>query len=480
MVILICATILVFSYFGYPPQGNNDGAWFIVPGINYALTDKLENPIDWGQSELRLGNGRFLSYPPLFPLFVSLFIFPSSNLPFSSQIFIAIGIINSLVIILSALVLYKVATINDKRLDWLMAIIICASLFLIFRASWSFNGRPEILVRLFFTIGFLWALSVKKPWLLVGGLGLLLGLTAATHVLAPIIFFALILFLFSLKFDFWTSIKHISLTSIIGLLSFITVMQLSPFGIIETLGGIYQHGRLMLDRLVPGRSIFSFLANPNIILYSAVGFILIFFGIRFFRQTLSSQKLASPSLLFSSSLLAFVYAAFVIIDVRNYYIAPFVLLIFCAALYYIAHVRNSRLITYSIVSFLALLVIFSLKNIALFPFFLKDGMSLSFANSKVREIVSQSPGKPIMLGGSHLWTLSEEYGRMVMDIPHSGINLGDYVYFLEEEEIPIRPEKIETCALRHDFYVSQIPKIFGIPVARAIPGYGFAAYECRS
>lgn len=489
-VTVLSALAIIFAYFGYPPQGNNDGSWYIAPGINYSLTGKLESPFYWGNAEFRVGNGPFLSYPPLFPLFTSLFVFPGISIPIPAQIFIAIAAVASIVIAFSAWALYKIATMRGRTLDWLAVFVICASLFMIFRLSWHFGGRPEVLLRLFFTIGFVLLLRMRHSWRLAAALGALLGLAAATHVVATIFFAAFIALAFALQFNFWMSFKRLVAVAAVGLVSFVAVMQLSPFGIMETIGGALKHGALMLARTSQKSALLTIFESLDAILFGAVAVLLLFPAARFFWRLFKDKKITSPLLFVLSIMVLGAYAMFAVANARNNYLTPFFLVFLAAFLYYVLHIQNSKHIRRFLASAFAVIVIISLKNLALFPFFVKDGVSLSAAREKLAGVMSQDPGKPVVLAGSHLWAISESYlsyGKMLIGKPPE-IDLPEYFLLKEEWELPDAPEKWEFstvpgktdyCFLKRNFYTSKTPKIFGIVLAHTIPSYAFAVYDCH-
>lgn len=490
-VIFLSLTAVIFAYFGYPLVASGDGSWFVVPGINYALTGELESPFYWGEGVLRAGNGPFLAYPPLFPLFVSLFVFSGVGISIPAQIFIGISIVTGIVLALSAYVLYRVAVMRGHRLDWLTVLVICASLFMIFRLSWGFGARPEVLLRLFFAMGFLIFLGARYSWISSAILGILLGLIAATHVIGFVFFFAVAAFALAIRYNFLTGLKHLVFIASTGLISFAAAMQLSPFGIAETVSGIRLHASLMVARTSQASALRTMFESTDAVMFTVVGALLLFVAARPFLGFLRGKKVSSPLLLVSSIVVMGGYAAFAVAHARNYYITPFFLFFSAVFLYYIVHVDGSRVVKKILAVAFAAVVVISMKYLALFPFSIKDGLSFPAAREKFSELVAQSSEKPIVLMGAHLWTLSESYllpGKILIDVSEPPRLPSEYFVVIEEFDFPEAPEekkyefdgRTDECAVDRTFYTGKKPEIFGVTIARTLPSYAFMVYDCRS
>ncbi len=483
-VILLVAISLVFGYFGYPPAANNDGTWFLVPAIRFATVGQLDNPMNWEGAGTPFdpvpGGHRFLAYPPLFQIILHFFISPDSHLSLPIQVFLGIAVLNSIALAFSAWALVLIATSDGKRLTRPAVIITCLGLLLAFRASWSFNGRPEVLLRLLFTISFALAFFIKDSRRLATILGILLGLTAATHVLGPAFVFALIVFAFALRHDFWTSVRHIVTTLATGFVTFIAAMQLGPYSVSETFRGVFGVGTWVLVRDVPKKAFFTLLGNHPIAL---VGVVAMFFGIRWFMKSPEREKIGSPFLFILALLAAGGYLAFAVVyGIRLYYIAPFVIVAPAALLYVVRRFPVRASVVFVSVALFAIFTVITLQKLVLFPFFLRDGMMLADARAAFAEITEQNQPARIELLGSHTWTL---LSNAQYDVTVPGEAIGPYkvprfMRLIEQIETPEAPQTLGSCTLIHSFYTSKSPTMFGVPIARTTPGYNFAVYDCRS
>ncbi len=483
-VVFLAAITLIFGWFGYPVAAQNDGAWFIVPAIRLAEVHQLDNPIDWVATGVTFdpsGGSRFVAYPPLFEIVLHYFISPGSAVPPPLQAFIAIAFMNAVAIALSAWALYMIATMKGKPLTWPAVIIICAALLLVLRASWSFNGRPEVLLRLLFTLGVVLFLRMRQPLHRAAALGVVLGLMAATHVLGPVFFFALMVFFFCWGNDLKTSLKYIGLSLAAGLATFGLVMQLSPYSIAETIQGIWGIGIFALVRDVPKKPIFAlFFKNPILILGGITVAGLLFFPLRRFLHSKKINVTGSAVLQGLSVLLVGAYTVFCIIDIRKYYLMPFILLVPAGLLYYIVHVSARNYIKYSSALIFAFLVASMLKPLILFPPFLADGMNLYEARAQFANIVKEDSPARIELLGSHMWVLSESYDKMIAGEALAKYQIPKYMLLREEGEAPEAPQELGPCMLTHNFYTFKKPTLFGIRLANTTPGYNFAVYDCHA
>lgn len=41
------------------------------------------------------------------------------------------------------------------------------------------------------------------------------------------------------------------------------------------------------------------------------------------------------------------------------------------------------------------------------------------------------------------------------------------------------PKNIGNCYLNSDHFINKSPKIFGVKIAKIVPGYAFAEYHCK-
>jgi hypothetical protein len=475
IVIHLSALALVFGYFGYPPASMNDGAWFMVPGIRFAETGEFVNPIRWLDSKLDGGNGLFLSYPPLFPLVVSWFVAPNAEPAAPLQAMKGMALLIVIALVLSGWALYSIATADGAELDWATTVLISVALCMVLHASWNFGTRPEMLVRVFFTLGLVLALVMPEPRRLATVFGALIGLTAATHVIAPVFLAALVGMFFAWRYDLRRGIGYLAIAGMVSIVSFVAVVQFAPVPVGDMISGTLRHGSAMVSRLTPGGIVAAFAGRP---FYLFAGLIVAAFAGQLFYRKMRSGAIASPALFIISAFAATVYVAFAAANVRNYYLTPFLVLVFIPVLRINREMRHRVWARYALVTGMIALALAWLIPVVLFPLFLRDGMTLPAARAAFADVLAEHPDVPFMPGGSRMWMLSEAYDQMfVAEIP-ARPGAPRYLLVTEEWESPDLQGKYDGCVLEREFYVSRPPEVLGIRLAHAVPGYGFAVYDC--
>ena len=503
VTIVLAVIAIVFGYMGYPVNGTNDAVAFVAPAINFALHHELTSPVTRKTDAITdpSGQWRLLFYPPLFPMAISLFISPSPfdsgpkgpgepHIPLSypRQAFLALGIMNALALFLTSLIFYKVATMHNKKLSWFAVAFIVAASLITVRVSWGFGGRPEILARLFVAAGLLLMLYAKRRATRIEILALLLGLMAATHPGGTVLFALVVGMFFSLEYRSRDALRDTAFTYLLGGLAFLLVMQVSPFGIYETFSGIAREAIGNTAALGGGSSgahllrvLVSDFKSPYRILYFLMMVLVLIFCITIYRKRL--RDIASP-LLFACFSVAFAgLMAYFANDSRNSYVTLFFVLALAALLYYVIHISGMRTVQYGTLAVMLFLAAASAQPIVIFPFFIKNGVSMDAARNAFEKISRASPAA-IYIPSSHAWTLSENYNAMD--------TLGD---FGPNDALPPRamilwgqtqddyyalaaPPDVRGCPLIESNFVGKIPEAFGIRLAPATPSYAFAAYAC--
>ena len=237
----ISGLFLMFAFFSYPvPAG--DSIYFLVPAVQFAAHGALTTPLypsEWMIDTVidPTGARRFLFYPPLFPLLMGL-IMPQAN---AYGIFWAIAVVNSGIIFLSAVLFYKITT-RLGNLNWSKAALIALALVAL-AASLAETGRPEVLARLFITIGALvpFYVTKKNDWI---PFGILLGLMFATHPAGGIFS----LFVLGVFWGITRTTRELVFTSVATLVSGLVVslatIAAGPFGAYETIASTIRHARV--------------------------------------------------------------------------------------------------------------------------------------------------------------------------------------------------------------------------------------------
>ena len=510
---------VVFGYLVYPVNGTNDAIAFMPPSINFALHHELTNPVTkkFTDDSDPSGKERVLFYPPLFPMIVSLFISPQLPLSYPRQAFLALGIMNMLSLVLTSLIFHKIATLYNKKLSWFAVAFIFLASIITLRASWGSGGRPETLARLFIATGVFAVLymtasrsknrvleattqektlastsSFPQKWInghtvLMGILGSLLGLMAATHPGGTLLFAAAIGIFFSLEEGWRGALRDTALTSALGILVFLLLIQLSPFNVFEVISGVALNAGVrtqVFTGLWSGTHLMQVLAydfsSPYKILLFLMMTTMLVFGIKVYREHRS--KIKSPFLfLFFCAVFAGLMAYFVT-EGRNGYVTIFFTPMLAALLYSAIHIFNTRMVQYGTAALLLLLAAVAARPIALFPFFIKDGVGIDAARAAFEKISSEHPSAEYLIT-FHMWGLSENYRATKNMSEYGPSDLPPHAMLIwgqtqDDYNAVTPPSNLWGCPIIQNNFVTKVPEVFGIRIAAATPSYAFAAYEC--
>ncbi|MDP2704172.1 MAG: hypothetical protein Q8P01_03030 [bacterium] len=479
--LIVIALFLVFAYSVYPVPGG-DSIFYLAPAVQFAARGTLISPFysEWLMDKIVDPSGmkRFLYYPPLFPLAVSA-LMPQAT---PQGALIAIALINIAVIALSILLFYKVAT-RKESLDWKKVFLIVIAL-LALASSLTETGRPETLARLWVALGALvyFYAHKKYDWVFYG---ILLGLMFATHPAGGIFS----IFILGMVFGATLKLKDVflkgSATFFLGFLVFLGVIILGPFGISETIGGIFRHiitlnhiiAQLPQKFFTPSNMFKYFIAFPTAPFYAFVMLLVPVAGIFFYRKY--RKCLVSTWLvLVCAAMLVYLFGKAISLG-HAFYTTLFAPLIFSIFIY--LFLESGRFWKSVTITVLLLVATGFLRTTLLFPFFLKQGVTLEEARAHFARLTRPYEGKNVLFGVTGgLWTLTENYEKVYSyntwpDKPKERTAL---VFFQQRYSGMLTPPPVDGCALTYDSFSKSVPKIFGVKLGNTMPGYGYAVYDC--
>ena len=221
----------------------------------------------------------------------------------------------------------------------------------------------------------------------------------------------------------------------------------------------------------------SFFTGAFFLLFVAVGTRLYFAH----RREIRSPFLFGGFLAFFSLALLTIVAR----PVSVYYFQMLSPLTFAAVIYATQKIGLSKAWKVAAFAALALLCVGFMRQAALFPFFLKEGVSLREARAAYEELKPDDcAGRCVGMASIGLWPLSEDYGAMLSTLQarRMGRPLGDMVDVILFQQnysgFTAPPEAIEGCDLEWSSFVEKQPKFLGVKLANTMPGYSFAAYRC--
>lgn len=476
--ILLSVLCIIFGSFYYPIAGP-DTIFFIPPAINFYQGNGLINQIAAEHLSAidTSGQNRFLYYPPFFPILLSLFADSDA-----SGIFIFLGFLSALSILLSALILCKYLIQKSGRLSWLGAIFIFLALITILRMPWGSSGRPEIFARFLISIAFLLFcfLSYKKYWQIFG---VILGLLIITHPVEALIFGVLLGLVFSIqestKTTLFLILKILALASVVV---FIFIQFFSPIDINELITGLARHWFLKALTGSGFINFFSLISNTHSLFYGVIFIFLVLIGIKTLKSYFYNIKSRELFIVFLA-ILFLITVYFSIINVRNYYITPFSVIIFAVFGYYIFVLNHSHFLKWAAVFIFLVLSFTSLREVVLFPFYVKDGVDLENARKIFETIVKRDELYLNIEITKSLWLLNKDLNTIKLIPDDYNIKSENpLLIFWQQENIfksKVPPLAIRGCPLLENYFNMKEPVIFNIKLSDITPGYGFAVYKCQ-
>lgn len=479
LTFILCCLLLLMGWFAYPLPGT-DSACFIPPAINLKNGFGLTNPADIHTQLTDLaGQSRFMYYPPLFQLVLSV-LMVHGNATFA---LFTIAVIGSVALLLNGFLL----TLPLKEHSGL-GMKICIALSLLGLCTYLLGGtagRPEVLSMVFITMNAYILLASQSRYKSLLS-GCLLGFTAATHPVASL-FSAVMIGLYFLILEplkkFW---KPLLICYGMAIPMLFSLLMLSPYPLSEHWAAMKRHAEQVV---VPGfmqdcsLMVSMFIANPNATFYGLL--FLVAFAILgifiFWKPQFERVKCLLIGIGYCGLLILTWYLC-IRVPFRNYNLLEFVPLAFLTVLYAYGKVdefvtgRGKIIFKAGIMILLVLTSIGFLRHMVLFGFYLHNGLILSKARLVYSQYEKTFTGKVIV--STSLWTLSEHYGDMQVWHPGEPIpNQSQILILQQNQQKSIRPPVLPYFKLIYNNFNATVPRIFGCVIGNSMPGYSFAIYR---
>ncbi len=486
IVLALAVMTAAFGATGHSLNGYHDASFFIPPAINWAMGDGLMNPLtdtrtSWGDPT---GADRYLYFPPLLQLVVGTLISPSFAMPLPQQAMTVMGFFAAAVALLAGTFFFRVATSGGTPLTGYGVLLITASLCIILRSVWNNMARPENLEAVLLLIVCLIVLAAKRERTVLAACGVAVGLMPAIHPFGAMFSPLLVGLYISFRYPWREALTKLAMVAGIALMTYLLVMQFSPYSIAETLQGVSRHADLEVAK-IELRNAAAFLKSTYALSYAVVGVFLAFAAFRLFVRIRGEIRSLPLFLLFAAAL-AGLLVKMVFMGTKTYYATLFALIVFAFIVRYLTQGALPRWARYGALAFLVLFALISLKTVFAFPAYLERGMGIAEAREEFAPILAQYPSDEVFVAGN-LWVISEEYSRMhysgdvlpLVVLPERRLMVLDRTYLRGENgsEVAI-PQEAEGCALIVDHLTRGVPRILGVQLTNTMPGYGFAAYEC--
>lgn len=474
--LLIAGTFITFGWHTYPAF-SGDAPVFIPTAIQLAAGEDWANDIH-----------PFLYPAPLFPMVVS-WLMPA---PTPQDAFFTLSIFSAVNVLLCGLVFYRVAVWGGSPLTWYDALLVVGSLGGM--ATWLVpgSGRPEAFASLLVLTGVVAFLYWKKRWRtgwLWVLLGVLLGLMMASSPNGTVLFALLILMFCSLLYQGRQWWRRVGAVLGVPSVALGIVLLLYPARVAGMLSGVLATGYHLLTPaylVSPRYSIFYYyVTEPQAFCY---GFVLLFsLGGSMHLLYREWEKVASPRrvLFFLTLFLCFAYYTAIRQPNRRYNLLLFASVFFALGIYYVSFLERSGLMRARVTggAYVVLAMIAAagfLRNVAVFPIYLRHGTSLKQARAQFEQLgILQGEETEVLAVGPTMWALSEQYGSMRYCTHPERCGEG-IKWFIAQQQFSGRKEprsRIGDYGLKRDFFVPVTPRLFGIKLANSMHGYSFAVYQ---
>ncbi|HEV2856138.1 MAG TPA: hypothetical protein VHC97_25340 [Thermoanaerobaculia bacterium] len=454
LLTLLALSLLAFGASAFPvPSGDSQA--FVPPALLFEAGGGLRNPVSPLARELDpTGRARYLQYPPLFPLVLSLLM--ASPTPRAA--FLAIAGLNALNAVLCAPLF---ARADRGFLGFAAAVAGLATLLV-----GQQGGRPEAL-------GMVWvllaahtylALPPERSWL---PSGVFVGLLGATQPVGGLLLGLLAALAFAARLPTRRALAAVAGTLAVSLAVFAGVLAAGPFGLLETLEGLRRHGAAVAGRGSGGSLATYWIANPGATFY-AVPYLLLagLLAWRVFRGEMAVRSRA----LFAAvlvPLLAALWRVGVAVPELSYNALLFAPLVFAGNLRLAGDGRPVASAAHGLAA------VGYLRSLVLLGVFLTRGVPLEEA----REAFLRVPPEARVAVTPSLWVVSEDYGRMTVfplaegPPPDAGAVLvqQSYTGWTSPPELP-------GYRLAENRFAAPSGFLRRARIANTMPGYGYALY----
>jgi hypothetical protein len=478
LILLSCAIALgayhIFASAVMYPVPGGDAAVFMPAAINLKAGRGLTNPL-WEAEPDPTGRHRYLDHPALFQMVVSACMWKSET----RNAFIVAAIFDALTLALYAAILCS-AKFAQRLISSIPGLVFLASsIFALAFLIFTDMGRPEALSTLILCL----AIAVvtwlpRKAWPVC--LGFAVGAAAAIHPVHGIFIACMVGMAFLLTAPLPRAVRETMLAVTVALPFFWVLLSLSPYPLSETLRTVARHGALANAVDYPMSDLFVFylkLAPWSGLYLLGLSLVLVWCAICFCGplQDRITRSVRLGALLLTTF-------AFYFFSIRrptaSYYLVMLAPALAAGAVYLLdvyTGRRGGRSAALPLRISAVFFSIFSLclaRDVALFVDYRAEGVSFADAQRDFGQLV-RSTNQEISVSES-LWVVADEFERIRI-VEHGSVS-GDLMVLQQAQRGSLSPPVIPGYRLLSQHFVSHPPRLFGLPIARTMPGYAFAVF----
>jgi hypothetical protein len=465
----ICFLFVIMSKRQYPIW-DGDSECFLPVAISHSHGDGLVNPI-WRPVKVfdESHPERLTWHGFLYPMLLA-WLTPSSTYVGIRKVVAGFWM---LTLLLSSFAIYKKAS-QIEPTGWKQCCLVFAAVLGI-AGLLPDGGRPELLVTFWLATGLALATitAFRLYWVIFGSL---LGLMMATDPV-PAFLGILILGVYACaRLKVFEAIRFLFSTYCMGLVVFLICFAAYPYSLKAWLGGMALHSKGAVLGAGGSGLFHKMIENPVLLLFCLLLVLGCFAGILTCIKLWGHIGSRSGLVVFSALLTGSTYYFAIRDPDRNYNmvafspIIVFMLVIFCNQAATYTHINMHQLIYLAIISIFGLCSLGFVRQVAVFPYFLKYGTSYNSAKAELQRLLDSGDSVGVT-GGLFSLTETTSRFRVYQSEPNE-----DYLFVQQVNHGQLSPPKIPGYTMVKNTFSEIRPTLFGIKIANTCSGYNFAIY----
>ena len=481
---ILAAALLTFAWHCWPVL-DGDAINFVPNMVTYANDGSLLNaPSPIAQKVDSMGGGRLIHHGFLYEMVVG----KISLLATYPSVIMTMALIEVLSLGACAFVLYRAANVLAGGFGWARLALVAFGLGGTATALIGLQGRPEpfgiLLVASAASLIFL--LPWRWHFLAAGGV---LGLMAATHPVGTLLCCPIAALYASARCAGRDWFAWLAKAFLVSLAAFAAALAFYPYHLREWIEGLLRHYSIVswhYSSVLAGdrrRALYYWLTVPRATFFGPLFLMSLVSGLWLGWRFRDGIRFKTAFVLSGVAFLIATYFFAVRNPQNSYNLQVFTPLIYGvlivgtlawfspAASPLVARYRNLGI--FLVLALVALTNLGFLRDVALFPFFLKHGFNYTQARASLQEIRANWPGKIGMTQG--LFSLTEDYRNLSFESEPAEEPPLFVVQQVNSSQL--LPWHLKNYELLEDHFSRVTPRCFGVKLGNTVGGYNFAVYR---
>ncbi len=475
----IAATLLTFAWYCWPILDGEAGL-MLQPMITFAKGQGLVSQMSADPPVFdRLG--RLVFHGFLYQVVVG---GVSLNHTYPS-IILTIAILEVLALAFCCFLFHRTIRLVSHQPSWWHTILLASSTLGLATALLGLSNRPEPFALLIVALGanLLFLLPWRYHSLVAGSALALLG---TSHPVGAILTGLTVGIYGSVRTRPREWILWMGKTALVCSAVFALSLSAYPYPISNWIQGLSRHYRVLIETPSGTYSAFGYwFISPRASFYGSLYLFGLGAALSLSRRYRDRIRAKGAFLLSSLLLLGASYYFGMRVENRNYNLQVLAPLVFAVVIAFLgawmdhsAETPRSwprRIGALTLVAILALPSSGFLRQVALFPFFLRDGMSYDAARSRLAALRQNAQGTVWLDSG--LFALTEDYTGIAFDTNRRENGEVSLVILQQTNRGVSVPPELPGFALVEDHFSRTVPRLFGVKIGNTVGGYNFAVYR---